>query len=97
MVQQGHRGAVALIPVVGVACLRFFTGVALLGLVDGPTQINFYGFTIFAAGRDGKWNKCEELGKKDAPAEPPIFLAHLHVEPESAVPFVGVPGEHLAL
>lgn len=52
VVQQGHRGAVALVPVVGVARLSFLTGVALLGLVDGPTQVNFYGLTIFAAGRE---------------------------------------------
>lgn len=54
VVQERHRGAVALVPVISVAGLWFLTGVALLGLVDCPTQLNFYGVTIFAAGRDGK-------------------------------------------
>lgn len=48
VVQERHGGAVALVPVVGVAGLRLLTGVALLGLVDRPTQINFCGLTIFA-------------------------------------------------
>lgn len=60
VVQEGHRGAVALVPVVGVAGLWLLAGVALLGLLDRPTQINFYRLTISAAEREGKYNKCEE-------------------------------------
>lgn len=81
VVQEGHGGAVALVPVVGVAGLWLLTGIALLGLVDCPTQLDFYGLTVFAAGRNGEWNKCEKLDEKNASAEPQIFFAYLHIEP----------------
>lgn len=63
VVQQRHRGRVALVPVIGVAGLLLIARVALLHLVDHPTELNFCGFTISAAGRDGKY-KCEELDGK---------------------------------
>lgn len=74
VVQEWHRGAVALVPVVGVAGLWFLARVALLCLVDCPTQLNFYGFTTFAAGRDGKQNKCEKLDEKMRLLNPKSFL-----------------------
>lgn len=63
VVQQRHGGGVALVPVVGVAGLRLLARVALLHLVDHPTQLNFCGFAVSAAGRDGKY-KWEELDEK---------------------------------
>lgn len=54
VVEEWEGCGVALVPVVGIAGLRFIAGGALLGLVYLTTQLNFNGIAFFAARRESK-------------------------------------------